>query len=131
MAKHRIIRVSTCNNLRLFCANLCGCLYCKFCWSKRDKFQRLYEQSDERIARQLDVVTIMQNIHKLRILLKNSLLSPEVNYLMHHSEKFLIDLDNLDSESSEEIIEEESADSSIESNKVENPVFNISRANSA
>ena len=35
-------------------------------------------------------------------MLKNSLMSPEIENKMHHSEKFLIDLDNVDSEDSDE-----------------------------
>lgn len=35
-------------------------------------------------------------------MLKNSLMSPDIEYQIHHSEKFLIDLDNTDSETEEE-----------------------------
>ena len=35
-------------------------------------------------------------------MLKNSLMSPEIDYEIQHSEKFLIDLDNLESETSSE-----------------------------
>ena len=47
-------------------------------------------------------------------MLKNSLMSPEIEYQIHHSEKFLIDLDNLESESSEE----DSKDPSISSSEM-------------
>lgn len=45
----------------------------------------------------------MHTIQKLKILLKNSLLSPEIEFKLLHSEKLLIDLDNLDSESEDNI----------------------------
>ena len=45
---------------------------------------------------------MMHTLQKLKIMLKNSLMSPEIEYKMHHSEKFLIDLDNVDSETSED-----------------------------
>lgn len=35
-------------------------------------------------------------------MLKNSLMSPEIEYKIHHSEKFLIDLDATSSETSDE-----------------------------
>ena len=44
----------------------------------------------------------MENVLKMTIMLKNSLMEPEIERQIHHSEKFLIDLDNLSSESSEE-----------------------------
>lgn len=43
----------------------------------------------------------MHTIQKLKIMLKNSLMSREIENKMHHSEKFLIDLDNMESETSE------------------------------
>lgn len=46
---------------------------------------------------------MMHTLQKLKIMLKNSLMSPEIEYKMHHSEKFLIDLDNVDSETSEDV----------------------------
>ena len=44
----------------------------------------------------------MHTLKKVKILLKNSLMSPEIEHKMHHSEKFLIDIDNVDSETSSE-----------------------------
>ena len=49
----------------------------------------------------------MHTLQKLKIMLKNSLMSPEIEKKMHHSEKFLIDLDNMESESSQEDSSEE------------------------
>ena len=48
---------------------------------------------------------MMHTLQKLKILMKNSLLSPEIESKMHHSEKFLIDLDSVDSETSEECVD--------------------------
>lgn len=55
-----------------------------------------------KIDKQADIVRLIHTLQKLKILLKNSLMSTEIEQKMHHSEKFLIDLDNTDSESSEE-----------------------------
>ena len=63
------------------------------------------------IDKSSDIVRIMHTLKKLKILLKNSLMSKEIEHKMHHSEKFLIDLDNMESETSElseEDISEES-----------------------
>ena len=42
---------------------------------------------------------LIQNLAKLKIILKNSLMSPEIVCQIQHSAKFLIDIDNLSSES--------------------------------
>ena len=42
----------------------------------------------------------MHNLLKLKIMLKNSLMSPDIEFNMHHSHKFLIDIDNTNSEES-------------------------------
>ena len=49
LALHRHINLSTLDNLTLYFANRLGCLFPCFCWSKKDKLQRLYELGDERI----------------------------------------------------------------------------------
>ena len=51
---------------------------------------------------------LMHTLQKVKIMLKYSMMIPEIEKNMHHSEKFLIDLDNVDSE---EDSEEESHDS--------------------
>ena len=59
---------------------------------------------------QLDIVKIMKNIQKLKIIMKNSLMSPDIEYQMLHSEKFLLDIDNESSESSDSQISDSSSD---------------------
>ena len=97
MRKHHIIRISNCNNVKLFFASFVP----ECCWEKKQKFKKLLEESERKIDKQADIVRIMHNLLKLKILLKNSLMSQEIEHKMHHSEKFLIDLDDMDSESSE------------------------------
>lgn len=101
MNKHHLIRVKPCDNIKLFCSNICFFhIFCfKCCWKKGEKFRKLYESGEERLELQLDLVKMMHNMKKLKILLKNSLMSPEIEYQMLHSKKYLIDLDNTDSES--------------------------------
>jgi hypothetical protein len=97
LRKHHIIRISNCNNVKLFFASFVP----ECCWEKKQKFKKLLEESERKIDKQADIVRIMHNLLKLKILLKNSLMSQEIEHKMHHSEKFLIDLDDMDSESSE------------------------------
>lgn len=97
--KHHIIRLSICNNIKLYVANILNRLCCSCCWKKKEKFQRLYEMGQEKVDGQLDMMKLIQNLAKLKIVLKNSLMSPEIVCQMQHSAKFLIDIDNLSSES--------------------------------
>ena len=66
-------------------------------------------EAERMIDKQSDIVRIMHTLKKLKIMLKNSLMSPEIEHQMHHSEKFLIDLDNMESEESDELSEDELA----------------------
>lgn len=97
MRKHHIIRISTCNNIKLFFSSFVP----ECCWAKKEKFKKLIEDSQQKIDKQADIVRIMHNLLKLKILLKNSIMSQEIEHKMHHSEKFLIDLDDEYSESEE------------------------------
>ena len=54
--------------------------------------------SQQKLDSHLDLMKIIQNLAKFKIILKNSLMSPDVVCQMHHSAKFLIDIDNLESE---------------------------------
>lgn len=47
--KHHIIRLSICNNVKLFMANILNRLCCTCCWRKKEKFQRLYEMGQEKV----------------------------------------------------------------------------------
>ena len=54
-------------------------------------------------------------------MLKNSLMSPEIEHQMHHSEKFLIDLDNMESETSDESDQDQSLSNSDNGNELATP----------
>lgn len=56
--KHHIIRVSMANKVKLYFSRLTSGI-CFLCWRKRDKFHRLYQESDKKIAHALDVVKII------------------------------------------------------------------------
>ena len=76
--KHHIIRISKLDNVKLFLANLFNRFCCSCCWKKKEKFQSLFEQCQDKVDSQLDVMKLIQNLAKLKIILKNSLMSPEI-----------------------------------------------------
>ena len=45
------------------------------CWKDKAKLQKLYEESEDKIANQLDFIKIISNLQKLKILLKNSMMN--------------------------------------------------------
>ena len=75
----------------MFCARRLG----RFCclWKKRAKFTTLYDEGYKRIKKMFNMVKIIKNIKYMKILMKNSLMSPEVKQSLEHAEKNFINLD--------------------------------------
>ena len=55
----------------------------------------------KRIEKELDILKIMKSIRNVKILMKNSLLSPDVKFQIAHADKNLIDLEASEESSSE------------------------------
>ncbi len=68
----------------------------KTCWTRKDKFKKLYKEGANRIEANLDIVKIVNNLRMLKILMKNSLMSPEIKFSLNHSHKKYINLDEDD-----------------------------------
>ena len=82
----------------------CGC--CSFkCWPKHSKYNKLFAEGEKRIKSALNMVKIVKNLRQLKILMNNSLMSPEVKFMLQHAEKNFIDLDGSDSDYSSEALE--------------------------
>mmetsp|Transcript_9208 Transcript_9208/g.15487 ORF Transcript_9208/g.15487 Transcript_9208/m.15487 type:complete len:175 (+) Transcript_9208:410-934(+) len=95
LKSHQEIRLKFKDSLRLFLARFVSKrIFMNFCWRKKDKLINLYEQSVERIESELDVIKIIKGLKDLKILMKNSVLNPEVKYQIKHSSKYLIDLED-------------------------------------
>ena len=54
-----------------------------------------------RIEKELDILKIMKSIRNVKILMKNSLLSPDVKFQIAHADKNVIDLELSEEISSE------------------------------
>lgn len=54
-----------------------------------------------RIEKELDILKIMKSIRNVKILMKNSLLSPDVKFQIAHADKNVIDLELSEESSSE------------------------------
>ena len=68
----------------------------RFANFKQNKLYRLFNRGSERIDKELDIVKIIKNIRKQRIIWKRHQQKSEANldkYFIRHSKKNLIDLD--------------------------------------
>ena len=91
--KHHEIRIKMFDGIRLYIANSMGCFFPRFCWRNVNKFQQIYEETNDKIDGELNIVKIIRNLKDIKILMKYSLLTPELKHQIRHSEKYLIDID--------------------------------------
>jgi len=59
--KHRIIRLTRADNIKLFVSNILKSLCLNCCWGKKQKLQKLYQLSEEKIGNSLDILKLIQN----------------------------------------------------------------------
>ena len=62
--------------MKIICARKC----LKYCWKNHDKLMKLYKEAEEKIDSELDVIKITNSLRKLKLLLKNSLLTDEIHF---------------------------------------------------
>jgi len=62
--------------MKIICAKKC----LKICWKNHDKLMKLYKEAEENIDSELDVIKITNSLRKLKLLLKNSLLTDEIHF---------------------------------------------------
>ena len=130
--RHHEIKITWQDNLRLFLANSLGGLFCDCCWGKKRKMQRLYEEGQDRIETELDLVKLMKNLRNMKVLMRNSLMNKQVKFDILHSYKNLINLDSdLGSDHSDpltEIAEKEEEGGTIDPRKISANLRQKSRA---
>ena len=62
-------------------------------WSKKRKLLKLIHEGKKRIEKELDIVKIMKSLRDIKLLMKNSLMTPDIKYQVAHSEKNFIDIE--------------------------------------
>lgn len=84
------------DNFLLYLKHRFGCFgfLLTICWKRSKKFEKLYSETQLRLKTSLNVVKIIRSLRDLKILMNNSLLSPELKNYLRHAEKNLIDLEN-------------------------------------
>ena len=68
------------------------------------------EQTQGRLSKELDIVKLIRNIRNNKILLKNSIMSPEVKFQLAHTGKNYIDLDHISCSDSNSCSDDQSED---------------------
>ena len=86
------------DNVLLFLTNYFSFLNCKL-WSQREKFQTIYNQTGLRLKKEMNIIKIIRSLRDLKILMKNSLLTPEMKKKIRQTHHNVIDLDPYSSES--------------------------------
>ena len=59
----------------LYLSRILGCLCASCCFSKRDKLNKLFDDGDEKLSTELDIVKILKTLRDMKILLKGTMLS--------------------------------------------------------
>jgi hypothetical protein len=103
LAKHKEIRVRMADNVLLFLQNRLGCLFPSRLWSKSDKLAKLFEEGADRLDTNLNLVKIIKNLRNMRCLMKYSLLTPEIEFMIKNAEHNLINVDDSSDNDQEEL----------------------------
>ena len=100
---HRKIKIRLMDH---FCFNISktsvGFCITKSCWARKDKFDKLYSKAYTQIQNELDLKRLMKNMRNLKLVMKNSMLTPEVKYQLLHMEKNVLNVDTTTEESFED-----------------------------
>ena len=110
LAKHKEIRVRISDNVLLYLQNSLGCLFPSRLWSKSEKLAKLYEEGADRLDTNLNVVKIFKNLRNMRCLMKYSLLTPEIGFMIKNAEHNLINVDDSSDSGPEELNTQRSKD---------------------
>ena len=80
ISKHRLIRISTLDNFLIFIHDHIGCcLNCKF-WKNKDRLMKVFKEGRIRIEKDLNIIKLVRNLKRLNILMKSSMLTPDIKF---------------------------------------------------
>lgn len=102
LKKNRPIVLSYYDNVMLFFSRLLGTLACCCCWGKRKKLEKMYDEVEERITKELDVVKLIKSVNDSKLAMKASLMDPDLKFQITHSYKNIVDLDRETSDDEDE-----------------------------
>ena len=100
---HYLARLSLKDSILLFIYNRVYHPRCKkHCnWNKRSELMRLYNEGQERIENELNIVNLLNDLRCSRILNEQLMMSQKINYTLSHQLENIIDLDESSCEEAE------------------------------
>ena len=88
------------DNLLLFLHNNIICV--RLCpWKKSVKLRKLYNEGRSKILKDLNLVKLVRNLKRMKNLMKNSLMTKQIEFELVHNFKNVIDIDTPVEESDE------------------------------
>lgn len=95
-----MVELSNYDKCMYFLKLVMGRCFPTLCWKKHNKLTMLFHEGKSRIQKELDIVKIIKTLRYTRILMKNSLLTPEMRFKIEHAERNFINIDLSDDERS-------------------------------
>ena len=82
ISKHRLIRMSFKDSFLLFLQNYCPrvIMYCCPCWKHNKQIIKLYQDGKMRIEKDLNIIKLVRNLKRLKIIMKSSLMDKDVKF---------------------------------------------------
>lgn len=96
VARHRLIRISITDTILLFFHVHCKCLNKISCWKSRAHFQKIDEDGSQRIDKDLNIIKLVKNLKRIKILVKSRLMTRDIKFKIAHSSKNCINVDDRD-----------------------------------
>ena len=78
----------------LFIYSVFKCFFYKNCW--KNKLKKLLEKGSEKLSEEVNIIKILKDLRDLKVIIKHSLMNPEIKFQIQHTEENLIDLDEID-----------------------------------
>ena len=99
ISKHYTLHLKIMDKVKLYLSQYFGFLCCKPCWMRRDKFTKMYEEGASKMEKELNIFKLLKSIRRMKILVKNQMMTPKIKTLLDHSNKNIIYI-STDSDSS-------------------------------
>ena len=74
-------------------------LGCCCCGKKKNRLWRLYNEGQDRIEKEFDLVKIIKSIRNMKVIMKHKLMNEKLKLEVKHSEKSVIDVESTPSDS--------------------------------
>ena len=79
--KNRPIVLSAFDNVMLFTSRLLGSFFCcDSCWKKREKLEKMFDLTEERITKELDIVRVMKSVNNSKQVMEASLIDKDTMF---------------------------------------------------